>query len=323
MAEQAREDRRVLGQPFANDRPHRHPQQGATCSADRRRRVRDRRAVGHGVSEQAHGVQEGAERRDVAPLPPVGEDAGERPDGDRHHHLDSHQQADGGAAEVKGGSRPQRQKEVDQLVRPVGEGGGHEGVPLPLLGCLREWLLVFGHVYPDDLRTPFGFLRTVYGVSTRGKYGVLVHEFPEKAQERALRALWSPPTRPARGPQRGLTVEAIVTAAIDLVEAEGLAALSMRQVAARLGVGTATLYTYLPGKAELTALMLDAVTGDGPLPHEWPGDWRAKLTSWARDDWEAYRRHPWILELSSAGVAPGPTSCAGWTRRCGHWTAPG
>lgn len=179
-------------------------------------------------------------------------------------------------------------------------------MPLPLLGCLREWLLVFGHVYPDDLRTPFGFLRTVYGVSTRGKYGVLVHEFPEKAQERALRALWSPPTRPARGPQRGLTVEAIVTAAIDLVEAEGLAALSMRQVAARLGVGTATLYTYLPGKAELTALMLDAVTGDGPLPHEWPGDWRAKLTSWARDDWEAYRRHPWILELSSAGVAPGP-----------------
>lgn len=135
---------------------------------------------------------------------------------------------------------------------------------------------------------------------------MLVQDFPERAQERALRVLWSPPARPARGPQRGLTVEAIVAAAIELVEAEGVAALSMRQVAAKLGVGTATLYTYLPGKAELTALMLDALVGDAPLPHEWPGDWREKLTRWARDDWEAYRRHPWILELSAAGAAPGP-----------------
>lgn len=98
----------------------------------------------------------------------------------------------------------------------------------------------------------------------------------------------------------------IVAAAIDLVEAEGLAALSMRQVASKLGVGTASLYTYLPGKAELAALMLDAVAAKGTLPHERPGDWRAKLAAWARDDWAAYRESPWILDLAAIGTLPGP-----------------
>jgi aldehyde dehydrogenase (NAD+) len=127
-----------------------------------------------------------------------------------------------------------------------------------------------------------------------------------EVQERALRLLWSSGDRPARGPRRGLTVDAIVAAAIELVSTEGLAALSMRQVATKLGVGTASLYTYLPGKAELAALMLDAIMADAPLPHELPGDWRAKLAAWARDDWAAYRDNPWVLELAAVAAAPGP-----------------
>ncbi|MEH1128026.1 TetR/AcrR family transcriptional regulator [Micromonospora sp. CPCC 206061] len=101
-------------------------------------------------------------------------------------------------------------------------------------------------------------------------------------------------------------MDAIVAAALELVSTQGLAALSMRQVATKLDVGTASLYTYLPGKAELAALMLDAVMADAPLPHELPGDWRAKLAAWARDDWAAYRDHPWVLELAAVGAAPGP-----------------
>lgn len=123
---------------------------------------------------------------------------------------------------------------------------------------------------------------------------------------RALRLLWAEAGRPARGPQRGLTMAAIVRAAIDLVEAEGLATLSMRRVASKLGVGTASLYTYLPGKAELAALMLDSVAAEEPLPHQWPGSWRAKLQAWARADWVAYQRHGWILELATVAGAPGP-----------------
>ncbi|MGW7292548.1 TetR/AcrR family transcriptional regulator C-terminal domain-containing protein [Streptomyces xiamenensis] len=128
-------------------------------------------------------------------------------------------------------------------------------------------------------------------------------------QRRILGLLWNDPAtapRGARGPERGLTLDQIVAAAIEVAEAEGLAALSMRRVAAEVGVGTASLYTYLRGKAELEALMLDAVALGPTLPHEWPGDWRAKLEAWALDDWEAIRRHPWTLQLHGADRVPGP-----------------
>ncbi|CAL9487389.1 hypothetical protein SUDANB95_03146 [Actinosynnema sp. ALI-1.44] len=123
---------------------------------------------------------------------------------------------------------------------------------------------------------------------------------------RALELLWLDGRRPARGPQRGLTLDRVVRAAIEVVEADGLAALSMRRVAQHLGVGTASLYTYVPGKTELEALMLDAVGADDPLPHERPGDWRAKLEGWARADWIGFRAHPWVLQLANQAPAPGP-----------------
>ncbi|RKT54839.1 TetR/AcrR family transcriptional regulator [Saccharothrix australiensis] len=128
------------------------------------------------------------------------------------------------------------------------------------------------------------------------------------AKNQALDLLWNPDRRPSRGPRRGLTMDRIVAAAIEVVEAEGLAALSMRRVATQLGVGTASLYTYLPGKTELAALMLDAMAAEDPLPHEWPGDWRAKLTACARADWVGFRSHPWVLHLLATTPAPGPNA---------------
>ena len=125
-------------------------------------------------------------------------------------------------------------------------------------------------------------------------------------RRRVLELLWKDARRPARGPQRGLTAERIVEAAIRIAETEGLAALSMRRVAVELGVGTASLYTYLPGKAELEALMADAVAADEPLPDDRPGDWRVKVEAWARNDHDAYRKHPWVLQLVATVEAPGP-----------------
>ncbi|CCH31342.1 TetR/AcrR family transcriptional regulator [Actinosynnema sp. NPDC047251] len=126
------------------------------------------------------------------------------------------------------------------------------------------------------------------------------------AKNQALQLLWGDRRRPSRGPQRGLSMDRIVAVAIEVAETEGLAALSMRRVATALGVGTASLYTYLPGKAELEALMLDAIGAQDPLPDDWPGDWRAKLEAWARADWVAFRAHPWTLRLVSTVAAPGP-----------------
>lgn len=55
-------------------------------------------------------------------------------------------------------------------------------------------------------------------------------------------------------------------AAIDIAGGDGLAAVSMRRIADRLGAGPMSLYTYVPGKAELVDVMVDTVTGQVVLP---------------------------------------------------------
>src|SRR6476469_3712803 len=63
---------------------------------------------------------------------------------------------------------------------------------------------------------------------------------------------------PGPGTRQGLTVDEVVASATALADAEGLDAVTMRRVAGQLGVVPMTLYTYVPGKAELLDLMLDA-----------------------------------------------------------------
>ncbi len=130
---------------------------------------------------------------------------------------------------------------------------------------------------------------------------------------RSMALLWRDTTaRPNRGPRPGLTVDQIVAAAIDLADAEGLAALSMRRVAQRLGVGTMSLYTYVPSKAELVDVMFDTACGL-VARDEHTGDWRARLERIARATWDLYRRHPWMLQVMAMARPPlGPNSIAGY-----------
>ncbi len=110
-----------------------------------------------------------------------------------------------------------------------------------------------------------------------------------------LELLWGRGKRGERGPKPGLTVERIVLAAIELADAEGLEAASMRRVADRLGVGAMSLYRYIPGKAELLDLMLDAVHADDSVVPD--GDWRAQLEWLARRSRDRIERHPWMLQV--------------------------
>ncbi|QUX20256.1 TetR/AcrR family transcriptional regulator C-terminal domain-containing protein [Nocardiopsis sp. MT53] len=127
-----------------------------------------------------------------------------------------------------------------------------------------------------------------------------------------LDLLWNGIDPPRRGPRHRLTVRGVVDAATAVAEVEGLAALSMRRVAAALGVGAATLYTYIPDKAALLALMVDTVIAEAPLPHTLPGTWRDKVAAWARADLEGYRAHPWLVDLMGAERPVGPGALA-WT----------
>lgn len=78
------------------------------------------------------------------------------------------------------------------------------------------------------------------------------------------------PRRAAHEPDQELTRERIVRAAIGIADTEGLAALSMRGVAAKLGVATMSPYRHVNSKDDLVLLMTDAVAGEVTYPEEPP-----------------------------------------------------
>lgn len=121
--------------------------------------------------------------------------------------------------------------------------------------------------------------------------------------ERAIRMLWEAPAEPSRGPKPALSLPRVVAAGIEVADADGLDALTMRRVAERLGFTTMSLYRYVPGKSELLDLMLDTVSGEVRPTH---GAWREGLEFYARQVWAMYRAHPWAAELSGTRRTPGP-----------------
>ena len=122
---------------------------------------------------------------------------------------------------------------------------------------------------------------------------------------RTMALLWEGVPVPRRGPRQRLDLPRIVDGAIAEADRAGPAALSMRALAHALGIGPATLYTYVPGKAELLELMVDRIAATQPLPVPDAG-WRAGLHDLATTDLAAYRAHPWLLQVATSRTVFGP-----------------
>ncbi|MGY0062609.1 GntR family transcriptional regulator [Streptomyces sp. LZ34] len=103
-------------------------------------------------------------------------------------------------------------------------------------------------------------------------------------------------TPPPPGPEHELTRERIVRAAIEIADSEGLAALSMRGVAARLGVAAMSPYRHVGSKEDLVLLMADTAFGEKSYPADPPTGWRPRLELAARTLWALYREHPWLAQ---------------------------
>ncbi|HZE30519.1 MAG TPA: GntR family transcriptional regulator [Actinoallomurus sp.] len=114
------------------------------------------------------------------------------------------------------------------------------------------------------------------------------------------------PARRLGTPDHELSRERIVRTAIEIADAEGLTALSMRGVASRLGVAVMSPYRYVDGKDDLVLLMADAAYGEETCPAEPPEDWRARMELGARTLWTLHRRHPWLARISSPPRPPPP-----------------
>ncbi|MGW7260221.1 TetR/AcrR family transcriptional regulator [Streptomyces sp. NPDC054834] len=121
-----------------------------------------------------------------------------------------------------------------------------------------------------------------------------------------VRLLWGPHPKPARGPRPKLDLDRIARAGIEIADSEGLAEVSMQRVAAQLGVTKMALYRYVPGKAELVALMVDAAIGPYPAAKARRGGWREQLEEWARQLLTVFGQHPWALDATIGPRIPGP-----------------
>ncbi|MFF8813222.1 TetR/AcrR family transcriptional regulator C-terminal domain-containing protein [Streptomyces pactum] len=98
-------------------------------------------------------------------------------------------------------------------------------------------------------------------------------------------------------PGRELSRERIVRTAIEIADTEGLPALSMRGIAARLGSAAMSPYRYVASKDDLVHSMADTVLGELRWPARPPAHWRDRLAMGARALWAVHRAHPWLAQI--------------------------
>jgi AcrR family transcriptional regulator len=105
-----------------------------------------------------------------------------------------------------------------------------------------------------------------------------------------------------------LTQEAIVDAALKVLDAEGLEALSMRRVAEELDTGAASLYWHVGSKDGLLDLVFDRVIGEQQIPDPEPERWREQLKEVGRTMRSAILRHRDIVSISIGRIPLGPNA---------------
>jgi AcrR family transcriptional regulator len=116
------------------------------------------------------------------------------------------------------------------------------------------------------------------------------------------------PDRKNRRRRDPISREAIVTAAIRLLDREGLAALSMRRLAEELGTGAASLYWHVGSKDGLLDLVFDELIGEAQVPDPDPGHWQEQLKDVARAQRAASLRHPYLVRISIGRIPMGPNA---------------
>ncbi len=114
-------------------------------------------------------------------------------------------------------------------------------------------------------------------------------------------------TNPRAEPRAPLTREQVIHAAVRLADEEGVASLSMRKLAGRLGVKAMSLYHYVTNKDEVLDGIVDAVFSEIALPSS-EEDWRAAMRRRALSARAALLRHRWAVGLLDSRVNTGPAT---------------
>ncbi|MDH6138402.1 AcrR family transcriptional regulator [Kitasatospora sp. GP30] len=122
------------------------------------------------------------------------------------------------------------------------------------------------------------------------------------AKTNQIPSVWARREREAEQP--ALSRAAIVREAVAMLDAEGVEALSMRKLGARLNAGATSLYRHVATKDELMELAVDEVFGEMAVPPAGDPDWRGPVAEAARSFRATAVRHPWLASvLGQAGLA--------------------
>lgn len=125
------------------------------------------------------------------------------------------------------------------------------------------------------------------------------------------------PRLPTRGQgrqprQRGLTRDAIVDAALDIVDREGLDALTMRTVAHALGTGPASLYAHVANKEQLVELLVERVIGEVKVGDRPSAErWTEQIKQTARDVRRTFASHGDLARASFGRIPTGENALQG------------
>lgn len=129
---------------------------------------------------------------------------------------------------------------------------------------------------------------------------------------RYLQLLWGREPQGRRGPKPGRSIHEIGQAAVDIADAEGLDAVSMKSVAAAVGFTTMSLYRYVDSKDELHAVMVDIAYAPPTHTYAPSDDWRVRITKWSKEIAGRRLDHPWTTQAVLSAPPVTPNSLA-WT----------
>jgi AcrR family transcriptional regulator len=105
-----------------------------------------------------------------------------------------------------------------------------------------------------------------------------------------------------------LTSARIYAAAVRIIDGDGLSGLSMRKLAAELGVQAASLYSHIAGKDELLHAVVNEIMEPVDTGDFAPRGWREGLRTWARSFHLVMAEHPNIVPFVAAGPGRRPVS---------------
>jgi AcrR family transcriptional regulator len=123
---------------------------------------------------------------------------------------------------------------------------------------------------------------------------------------------WRPgsPRRPVpeRSAKIPLTRSQIVQAALRIVQAEGIDAVSMRRIAGEFATGPSSLYAHVANKDELLQLMFDEMCRLVPLPEPDPANWKEQLKQIARSGYRIMIEHNDLARAALGTIPTGPNA---------------